>query len=186
MIKFVVYRMSITCPPTKWQYRDIYVSLHYEVLVLSYLTLDRLFSAAIFCASHFIKKKNITRLYFTEHKSCYHLMNVLFIILSPCHDSWVRMNINASPQILTCHPLFICQAYEKSPRKHIETITLLTCPWASPSCSPSSWSTFTLEIVIFEFIMMTEGWQSCLTFWKCWTPPSKLKQIQLAKINHTN
>ena len=28
--------------------------------------------------------------------------------------------------------------------------------------------------------------QSCLTFWKCSTRPSKLNQVQLAKINHTN
>ena len=29
-------------------------------------------------------------------------------------------------------------------------------------------------IIVIEFIMMTEGWQSCLTFWKCSTHPSKL------------
>ena len=45
----------------------------------------------------FKKKHNMASFYCffsTEHKSRYHLMNVLFII-------------NAIPQILTCRPLFI-------------------------------------------------------------------------------
>ena len=29
----LLFRISITGPPTKWQHRDIYASLHYEVLV---------------------------------------------------------------------------------------------------------------------------------------------------------